>query len=204
MKVYTRGGDAGQTRLATGARVSKSDLRVQLYGEVDELNSQMGLAIALLDADCLDMQIFLQSEQSLLFELGSELAGFKTEKIECVIYQSDIDRLEQEIDRMQAELEPMQAFILPGGSPAASTLHIARCVCRRVERQLVQVQEAHDNSRKENLTAELNPGLHPRIIMFCNRLSDYLFVAARYANQQAGGSDIKWISRARQETRVQK
>lgn len=191
MSVYTRTGDGGQTRLANGVKVSKADFRVQIYGEVDELNSHIGLGIAYLGDELNDLKESLLSEQSLLFEIGSELAGFKAENIECVIFLEDIERLESEIDRMDASIKKMQAFILPGGSPAAAALHVARCVCRRVERQLVQGEQKEPGS------------IHSHLIKFINRLSDYLFIAARYANARSGGGDIKWASRARKQSRGQ-
>jgi cob(I)alamin adenosyltransferase len=195
MKIYTRKGDDGRTHLASGERVLKSSRRVELYGAVDELNSVIGAALAWLkDGDIAELHAELTREQNLLFELGSELAGFGVKDGESVIFPADTEALERGMDRMSESLEPMRAFILPGGSPASAFLHIARTVCRRLERMLVAVREGDAQNQDEaGKTIVL-----PEALRYINRLSDYLFVAARYANFAAGQEDVKWSSRAKQ------
>ncbi len=186
-KIYTRGGDEGMTSLAGGARVSKSDLRIAAFGAVDEANAFIGAArlhtgkdspLALDDADAMLGRI-----QNDLFDLGADLARpvstdeERPETEELRISQAQIDRLEQEIDRLNVNLTPLKSFILPGGSPAACQLHIARTISRRAER----------------LTAELanREPLNPLALMYLNRLSDHLFVLARCLNDN-GMQDILW------------
>jgi len=181
MKIYTRSGDEGRTRLASGESVFKHDRRVELYGVVDELNSAIGLGGADLpdQGESLALRNALQTEQSLLFELGAELAGYK--KMEAAILATDIERLEKQIDLWSEALPELRQFILPGGTRAAATLHLARTICRRLERQL---------------TRSMDEGMEiaPLTIVYVNRLSDYLFVAARTANRLAGEADIPWQS----------
>ncbi|MBE7439293.1 MAG: cob(I)yrinic acid a,c-diamide adenosyltransferase [Spirochaetales bacterium] len=181
MKIYTRSGDDGRTRLASGEAVNKHDLRVELYGLVDELNSAIGLGVSDLEAtgESLQMGKALQIEQSLLFELGAELAGYR--KIEAAILPEDIERLEKQIDQWSENLADLRQFILPGGTRAAAGLHLSRTICRRLERQLTR-------SKSEGLE------ISAIIIIYINRLSDYLFVAARTANRLGGQTDIPWQS----------
>lgn len=179
MKIYTRGGDSGETSLLGPGRVLKDDPRIEAYGTVDELNSVIGLARALGAFPDLDRE--LQSIQSDLFQLGAWLAssagGFQT------VDPVRVESLEQWIDSMEADLEPLTAFILPGGSPAASALHLGRTVCRRAERRVIALRKTDENDR---LT-----------IRYLNRLSDALFVAARWANRKAGQPDVVWKSESK-------
>lgn len=190
MKIYTKKGDGGMTGLATGERVPKHDLRVEMYGTADELNAVLGLAASRIVGDEAaeerrKLLKELQEQQCLLFELGAELAGYYREAGQSVITEADVQSLEQAMDRMNEHLKPMKSFILPGGTTAASFLHLARTVCRRLERQMTSVRE----ERPELVL--------PGAIKYVNRLSDYLFVAARFANHLAGTTDIPWKSRAK-------
>lgn len=201
MKIYTRKGDQGETHLVTGERVPKHALRVNLYGEVDELNSCMGVAVAALPDknDFQSMRNQLQTQQCLLFELGSELAGFQAPTSQesvntskaSVIYEQDITELEDWIDAMTAILPAMKSFILPGGIQAAAQLHVCRTVCRRVERTMTAVAAATEGGGV----------VQPIAIKYINRLSDYFFVAARFANHLAQQTDVPWKSRARAKCR---
>jgi cob(I)alamin adenosyltransferase len=181
-KVYTRTGDDGTTALGAGGRVPKESKRIEAYGTVDELNSQIGVAIA----GGLDPSIAtrLTGIQNDLFHLGSDLCATeeaKTEKPLPVIAQRHVDALEQWMDEMSAELSPLENFVLPGGSPGAARLHVARTICRRAERVAVAL------SRTEPVGA--------RVIAYLNRLSDALFVAARFENSRRGAPDVLWNSR---------
>lgn len=171
MKIYTRTGDHGQTSLFGGTRVAKHDARIEAYGTVDELNSFLG-AITDLDG--------IPAIQSDLFEIGAHLASPGTSRFPGVD-PARIEQLESAIDEMERELAPLTTFILPGGSPAAAQLHIARTVCRRAERRVVALE---DESPATQST-----------IAYLNRLSDYLFVAARFANKRAGVPDVPWSKR---------
>ena len=181
MKIYTKTGDKGSTSLANGKRVSKSNVYVRLYGISDELNSYIGTVISFLSKDS-KLTDSLFKIQNLLFELGSELAYFRTNV--SIILEEDISFLETEIDSLQEKLEPIKQFILPGGSKASSFLHIARTICRELEREMV---------REKEIGAEI----FENSLIFVNRLSDYLFVAARFCNYEEGVGDIKWTSRAK-------
>ncbi|MBI1967621.1 MAG: cob(I)yrinic acid a,c-diamide adenosyltransferase [Gemmatimonadetes bacterium] len=181
MKIYTKTGDAGETGLFGGGRVPKDDARVAAYGEVDELNAAIGLALSL------DPQGFqhtlLQTIQRDLFTIGAELATPDTTKLHKVlpgppIGDSEVGALETVIDTTEERLEPLKNFILPGGTPKAAALHLARTVCRRAERGVVALAGGTPVS--------------PAIVRYLNRLSDLLFVLARAANSQAGRPDIKW------------
>lgn len=183
MKIYTKTGDKGDTSLADGKRVRKSDPRVELYGTVDELNSFIGAAVSFVDQDFSEKKT-LTAIQNILFELGSELAGFVPKNSGRIILDEDIALLENAMDLMSAELPQMKSFVLPGGAQAASMLHIARTVCRRLERQMTNLQENAGTVSSEAL-------------IYINRLSDYLFTAARFANFKSGNEDIPWKSRAK-------
>jgi len=178
MRIYTRTGDAGQTSLFGGTRVSKSDPRVAAYGDVDELNAQLGLARAsTADADIDAELVQLQRD---LFALGAQLAD-PARKIsprveKAILGEADVQRLERLIDRLEAELPPLRHFILAGGSACGATLHVARAVCRRAERGMVA----------------LDPAVDPVILMYINRLSDLLFVLARTANARGGAVETAW------------
>ncbi len=182
-KIYTKTGDKGKTSLIGGTKVLKSDLRIETYGTVDELNSYTGLVAELLkDEDSVKM---LREIQDRLFTIGSSLAC-DPEKDSLMkipdLHPEDIKLLEDEIDRMEQHLEPMKAFILPGGHSTVAHIHIARCVCRRAERSCVRLQES-------------DPGLEGLIIIYLNRLSDYLFVLSRYAAHLLQVSEIPWSPR---------
>lgn len=181
--VYTRTGDLGTTGLVGGTRIRKSDPRIELYGEVDELNSFIGLGISFLDKT--QDKIFLHEIQSALFDLGSNLACEKEKRDQFKLPQvkdSFILKLEKEIDTMDAALAPLHTFILPGGSAEASSFHVCRTVCRRVERQMVEFEEQHAGEIPE------------KALRFMNRLSDYFFVLARYVNQNKKIEEINWIA----------
>ena len=193
MKIYTKTGDAGETGLFGGARVSKADARVAAYGAVDELNSVLGIVRAELRRDgsphepgALDLDALLENIQLELFDVGAELATVPEKldelKLPLIPEQAILD-LEAAIDEAETELAPLQTFILPGGTPAAAQLHLGRTVCRRAERELVALA-AHSPVRLE-------------LVRFVNRLSDLLFVLARVANVRAGVEDVAWRGRER-------
>jgi len=182
-KIYTRTGDAGQTGLGDGKRRSKHDARVAAYGEVDELNCVIGLARLHTLADDEDLKRIdatLARAQNDLFDLGADLCfpeeQTTTQALRMVPPQ--VEALERAIDDLNAELEPLKSFVLPGGAPAAAALHQARTVCRRAERAITLL------ASQETIGA---PAL-----AYINRLSDYLFVAARFANNR-GASDVLWV-----------
>lgn len=180
-KIYTRTGDEGMTGLFGGGRVAKDDVRVDAYGEVDELNSAIGLAIAIELMPRIDT--VLAPIQRDLFSIGALLATPDQGKMQLQLEKARIDaarigELEQAIDDGDAELEPLKAFILPGGTPKSSALHVARTVCRRAERRVVHL-----------LHAERIP---QDVVTYLNRLSDLLFTLARVANRRAGRAEIEW------------
>lgn len=180
MKIYTKTGDAGDTGLFGGARVSKADPRVEAYGDVDELNAHLGVARARgLDGDVDELLALIQAK---LFDLGAELASAPGSKASTMprVSEDDVTHLEQAIDRFEAELEPLKSFILPGGTPAAAALHVCRTVARRAERRVVA------------LTGETE--LRMEIVRYLNRLSDLFFVLARVENHRAGVADVPWTS----------
>lgn len=178
-RIYTRAGDRGDTGLIGGQRVPKDHPRVEAYGAVDELNSSLGVVIAELDDP--ETASLLQNAQHRLFDLGAELATPATQSASAGITGDDVEALERAIDRVEDGLPPLREFILPGGSPAAAALHVARAVARRVERQVVAL-------------ARTEP-VNPQIVPFLNRLSDLLFVLARAANRRAGSPDTAWQKR---------
>ena len=182
MKIYTKKGDTGTTSLFGGTRLSKSHIRIESYGTVDELNSHLGLIRDLTSEE--SMRSDLKSIQETLFTIGSHLAADPTkEKLWLPeIKESEIDLLESGIDNMQNELPELKFFILPGGHPTVSQCHIARCVCRRAERVVVALSEI---DRVENV-----------LIKYLNRLSDYLFVLSRYIGKQNDAEEVKWDSKA--------
>jgi cob(I)alamin adenosyltransferase len=183
IKIYTRGGDKGTTSLIGGTRVHKSHLRIEAYGTIDELNAHIG--------DCRDL---LQDEptrkvllevQDRLFTIGSSLAcdPIKEPRIRIPdLHLADVQMLEAEIDKMQEQLEPLRSFILPGGHPTVSRIHITRCVCRRAERCCVRLE-------LESLEVE------ELVLTYLNRLSDYLFVLSRFAAHQLGVAEVHWKPR---------
>jgi cob(I)alamin adenosyltransferase len=181
-RIYTRTGDAGDTRLSTGETVKKYDLRVHAYGEVDETNATLGLVRLHMAGDP-DLDAVLERIQNELFDLGADLAtpdrpGKDLGWTPLRIIDSQVERLEQEIDRLNDQLSPLTSFVLPAGTPAANYLHLARTVCRRAERAAVHLADVEG----EVVSA---PALK-----YLNRLSDLLFVMARYANREAG--DVLW------------
>jgi cob(I)alamin adenosyltransferase len=182
-RIYTRSGDAGRTRLATGETVSKADLRVEAYGAVDETNACIGLARLHAEPG---LDATLGRIQNELFDLGADLATpAKPDEAEgqaLRVSEAQVTRLEQEIDAMNGALPPLTSFILPAGTPAAAMLHLARTVCRRAERCAVRLSEAGE------------PVSAPAL-KYLNRLSDLLFVAARFANDR-GAAEVFWRSGA--------
>ena len=179
MKIYTKTGDKGDTGLFGGARVSKASLRVHAYGEVDELNSVIGWArLVATDAE---LDALLNRIQNDLFEVGAELGSTAERKEKGsmpLLEEAQVHRLEKAIDHYEQGPPPLTSFVLPGGSESAARFHMARCVCRRAERSLVTL------GAQETLRGEL--------FRYLNRLSDLLFVLARYANHAVGVDDIPW------------
>ena len=181
-KIYTRTGDAGETRLATGEQVSKASLRVEAYGAVDEANACVGLARLHTGGEP-ELDAMLARIQNELFDLGADLATPPREDETNTLRMTEgqVDRLEREIDAMNAQLPPLASFILPGGTPAAANLHLARTVARRAERAAVALSTGQQVS--------------PAAMKYLNRLSDFLFVAARHANDR-GAAEVFWQSGA--------
>lgn len=185
MKIYTRTGDRGETGLFGGRRVPKDDLRVDAYGEVDELNSVLGVAISRLDAAGEEeVSAGLRRIQADLFTLGANLAtpapedGGRRNSFIPDLPAGRAEEMERWIDEAEGELEPLKTFILPGGTEAAAALHLARTVCRRAERRVVSLaREAH---------------IEDAVVVYLNRLSDLLFTLARLANGRAGLPDVPW------------
>jgi len=176
-RIYTRGGDSGETSLVGGRRVAKHDLRVEAYGTVDEANAALGLARLRATGDLAAMLARIQND---LFDLGADLAtpsGGRKDKGALRIVASQVKRLEREIDRLNATLKPLDSFVLPGGSELAAALHLARTVTRRAERRAVAL------AKRE--------AINPEAIKYLNRLSDHLFVLARFANAK-GKKDLLW------------
>ncbi|MBB4442444.1 MULTISPECIES: cob(I)yrinic acid a,c-diamide adenosyltransferase [Rhizobium] len=182
-KIYTKTGDDGTTGLVSGPRRLKDDLRVEAYGTIDEANSAIGLA-RLHTAGLPELDAMLMSIQNDLFDLGADLATPDTGEPPAYeplrIAETQVDRVEHDIDQLNAGLEPLKSFILPGGSPAAAHLHLARTVARRAERLMVALARTDGEIVGE-------PAMK-----YVNRLSDFLFVAARHANDQ-GHADVLWV-----------
>lgn len=176
-RIYTKTGDAGDTGLFGGQRVSKDDLRVEAYGAVDELNAALGVAAAA----CHDAALtgVLHALQSRLFDLGADLATPASRERPVALDDGAVREMEAHIDAFETELQPLKTFILPGGTPLAAALHVARCVCRRAERRTVTL-----------LHQDPTVGALPVVLL--NRLSDLLFVMARLANHRARVADIPW------------
>ncbi|MEC8943348.1 MAG: cob(I)yrinic acid a,c-diamide adenosyltransferase [Acidobacteriota bacterium] len=178
-KLYTRTGDGGLTRLGAGTEVAKDSLRVRAYGTVDELNSCIGMAIAV--GLCERLSVELTAIQNQLFDLGGDLATPESENLEFDVPRigtEQVNKLEVLIDELTEVVGPLENFILPGGSPGAAALHVARTVCRRAERRVVSL------AREENVGADMVP--------YLNRLSDALFVMARFENRKAGVEEPLW------------
>lgn len=183
-RIYTRGGDKGATSLATGARRRKDDIRVEAYGDIDETNAAIGVARLAVEARDAALDAMLARIQNDLFDLGAELATPRDPEkpldpaMRLEIVPAQVARLESEIDELNAGLAPLRSFVLPGGAAAAAHLHMARTICRRAERAMV------------TLMATEGEDLSPTALAYVNRLSDFLFVASRYANRETG--DVLW------------
>jgi cob(I)alamin adenosyltransferase len=184
-KIYTRTGDAGTTALGTGERVPKHALRIAAYGGVDEANASIGVARCQLPADLAGLDAILARIQNDLFDLGADLCvpeapGPAPARERLRVSDAQVKRLEEEIDAMNGELQALRSFVLPGGTPAAAALHVARTVARRAERAIVALADT--------------PGEHVSapVLKYINRLSDLLFVASRFANDR-GKADVLWI-----------
>lgn len=180
MKIYTKTGDMGETTLFGGRRVSKANARIESYGLVDQLNAQLG--IVMLHVDDPELSTLIQRVQSQLFDLGADLATPVDVESDYIVRVSStqVEQLEQEIDQMETELAPLKTFILPGGTPAAAHLHMARTICRQAERATVHL-------------SSIEP-INEYALILLNRLSDWLFVMARLANHRNQTPDIPWIS----------
>jgi cob(I)alamin adenosyltransferase len=182
-RIYTRTGDDGTTALGTGERRTKSDLRVAAYGTIDETNAAVGLA-RLYTAGAAPLDAMLGRIQNDLFDLGADLAAPPREKDggreRLRVVAAQVTRLEQEIDLLNKDLKPLTSFVLPGGCPAAAHLHLARTICRRAERLMVE------------LAGKPGESVSASALQYVNRLSDFLFVASRHANDQ-GARDVLWV-----------
>jgi cob(I)alamin adenosyltransferase len=175
-KIYTRGGDAGETSLGDGSRVSKLDERIAAYGAVDELNAALGVVLA---GECPEpLRGVLARVQNELFDLGADLSVPLEREDRLRVVQSQVDALEADCDRFNADLPELRSFVLPGGTETAARLHVARTTCRRAEREAIVAARAHDVS--------------PLVLTYLNRLSDLLFILARAANAAAGREEPLW------------
>jgi cob(I)alamin adenosyltransferase len=175
-KIYTRGGDEGETSLGDGSRVSKLDARIAAFGTVDELNSAVGLVLA---SECpAQVREALIRVQNELFDLGADLSVPLNEESRLRVVQSQVDALERDCDRFNADLPELRSFVLPGGGEAAARLHVARALCRRAER--------------EAIAASLQHTLNPVALVYLNRLSDLLFILARSVNAAEGREEPLW------------
>jgi cob(I)alamin adenosyltransferase len=176
-RIYTRAGDEGETSLGDGSRVPKLDCRIGAFGTVDELNAALGVALAepgLPDS----LRAPLERIQNDLFDVGADLSVPYGIGDRLRVEQAHVDRLEQLCDELNSELPMLKSFVLPGGTPAAARLHVARTTCRRAER--------------DALTAQEETGINPLVLAYLNRLSDFLFIAARWANKNAGADEPLW------------
>jgi len=180
LKIYTKTGDGGETSFFGGARAPKSHPRVAAYGDVDELNAALGVAVCTLEGHP-ELRRRVESIQKVLFGIGGEVAtpgeGTKA-RLRGLVAGTDVEALEASIDAMESELPELKSFILPGGSPAGAALHVARTVCRRAERAVVGLAPSEV--------------IRPEILRYLNRLSDWLFVAARWVNHRDGSSEVRW------------
>ena len=184
-RIYTRTGDAGETALGTGERVSKAHLRIQAYGTVDETNAVIGIArLHTAAPEFVRLDAMLARIQNELFDLGADLCmpddGKKLDHEPLRIAPTQFERIEREIDELNGELAPLRSFVLPGGHPAAAHLHLARTVCRRAERLIVELKQQAGEHVSEGAIA------------YINRLSDFFFVASRWANARSQG-DVLWV-----------
>ncbi|GAB3804161.1 cob(I)yrinic acid a,c-diamide adenosyltransferase [Virgibacillus kimchii] len=180
-RIYTRSGDKGQTSLVYGRRVAKNDIRVEAYGTCDEANSMIGWGLSFLDKeDFAGKDNFIEKMhwvQTILFHVGAELATPTDKEVAWKLKEEHIEELENQIDAWDQELEPLKQFILPSGHSASSALHAARTIARRAERTAIGVED-----------------VNPLVVSYLNRLSDFLFVGARYVNQQLGGEERPLIT----------
>ena len=175
-RIYTRGGDAGETSLGDGTRVSKLDARIAAFGTVDEVNAALGIVLA---GECPDeLRAVLSRVQNELFDVGADLSVPLTREARLRVTQGQVDALEADCDRLNAALPELKSFVLPGGAPAAAQLHVARTVCRRAERETIAAAGSVD--------------VNPLALVYLNRLSDLLFILARVANAAAGEEEPLW------------
>jgi cob(I)alamin adenosyltransferase len=175
-RIYTRGGDAGETSLGDGSRVSKLDARIAAFGTVDELNAWLGVVLA--DEVDPGIRSVLERIQNELFDLGADLSVPGSVDGRLRVEQSVVDRLEEDCDRFNAELPELRSFILPGGTAVSASLHVARTICRRAERETLVAAQEHE--------------LGPLVLVYLNRLSDLLFILARVANARARHDEPLW------------
>jgi cob(I)alamin adenosyltransferase len=175
-RIYTRGGDAGETSLGDGSRVSKLDARIAAYGAVDELNAAIGVVVA---GECLEpLRAVLARVQNELFDLGADLSVPLERDDRLRLTQAQVDALEADCDRFNAELPELKSFVLPGGTEDAARLHVARTVCRRAERETLAASGTHE--------------VNPLALVYLNRLSDLLFILARVANAASAREEPLW------------
>ncbi len=178
IRIYTRAGDAGETSLGDGSRVTKLDCRIGAFGTVDELNAALGVVLA--DPELPEqLRAPLGRIQNDLFDVGADLCVPFGVTDRLRVEQSHVERLEQLCDELNAVLPPLKSFVLPGGTEAAARLHVARTTCRRAEREAIAANEEH--------------GVNPLVLAYLNRLSDFLFIAARSANAAAGREEPLWL-----------
>ena len=182
-RIYTRGGDAGETSLGDGSRASKLDARIAAFGTVDELNAAIGVVLA--GEPDASVRNVLERVQNELFDLGADLSVPAHVEGRLRVEQSVVDRLEEDCDRFNADLPELKSFVLPGGTGAAAMLHVARTICRRAEREALVAAQEHE--------------LGPLVVVYLNRLSDLLFILARTANARAGHDEPLWKPGATRE-----
>jgi len=175
-RIYTRGGDRGETSLGDGSRVSKLDGRIEAYGTVDELNAALGVVLA--DGVPGELRTVLERVQNELFDVGADLSVPAGVEGRLRVEQPLVDRLEADCDRFNADLPELRSFVLPGGTAAAARLHVARTICRRAEREILRAAQEHE--------------IGPLVSVYLNRLSDLLFILARAANALAGHDEPLW------------
>ncbi|MBU91968.1 MAG: ATP:cob(I)alamin adenosyltransferase [Rhodobiaceae bacterium] len=183
-KIYTKTGDDGTTALGNGERIAKSSKRVSAYGSVDELNSFIGLARSFIESDKLkELDKILATIQNDLFDLGADLCIPDKDKNadSLKIVNNYVKNLEKEIDKLNSQLEPLRSFILPGGTKVSAYIHIARTIARRCEREMIELRQIEESE------------ISKEAVQYINRLSDFLFVAARYVNLKLDFEDILWI-----------
>lgn len=181
MKIYTKGGDKGQTSLYGGRRISKDDIRIESYGTIDELNSHVGHLISVVPSGFDQIGLLIEI-QNRLFTIGSNLASDPEKDLPVPdLNEEDVLKLENAMDNMDASLAPLRAFVLPGGSVANSVAHVCRTVTRRAERRMISLAAVEE--------------VNPILIKYVNRLSDYFFVVSRYIAHQLGHQETEWVPR---------